>query len=129
MVLQLVHVGISPHHPRNLENFPREVGLVGLAEDALIPAHPYGISDPEFRQRKLSESRAVKGDSHHVLVGRVHVRRFHQRAAVLGAIVIFDEFVQNVYPGVSPLAVKIMPFKVLLNLSTTAAFLSDCVEK
>ena len=116
MVLQLVHVGISPEYPRHLENFLREVGLVSLTENALIPAHPDRVSDPELRQRKLSESRAVKGNPHHVLVGRVHVRRLHQRAAVLGAVVVFGEFVQDVYPGVSPLAVELFPHHALQGL-------------
>ena len=113
MVLQLVDGWIPSEYPRHLENFLREVGLIPLAEDALIPAHPNRVSDPELRQGKLSESRAVKGNPYRVLVGRVHVRRFHQSAAMLGAVIVFDELVQDVYPGVSSLAVEIFPHHAL----------------
>ena len=41
-------------------------------------------------QGKLSQSRTIKGNPHRALVGRVHVRWFHQRAAVLCAVVMGD---------------------------------------
>ena len=40
-------------------------------------------------------------------------KSFHQRAAVPGAVVVFGEFVQDVYPGVSSLAVEIFPHHAL----------------
>ena len=109
VILQLVQGGISPEYPLHLENFLREVGLIPFAEGALVPAHPDRISDPELWQWKLSESRAVKGYPRQIPVGRVYVLRFHEGAAVLGGVVIFNEFVQRVDPVVGSLAVKKFP--------------------
>ena len=110
VVLQLVDGWIPSKNLSHLENFLREV--VSLAENTLIPAHPNRVPDSELRHGKLSESRTVKGarDPHNVLVGRVHVRQFHESAAVFGTVVVFNEFFQDVYPSVSSFAVKIFPY-------------------